>query len=133
MGTSLPDLFASKLAAIQEKHADNAIGNVTGSNSVNVFLGLGLPWLLATIYHMANGTKFKVESGSLSFSVALYTIFAILCIITILLRRKLKIFGNAELGGNVPLKYVCGLFFVFMWFLYVLFSSLQAYEKIEGF
>ena len=50
LGTSLPDLFASKQAAIQEKYADNSIGNVTGSNSVNVFLGLGLPWMIAAIY-----------------------------------------------------------------------------------
>ena len=50
LGTSLPDLFASKTAALQEKYADNSIGNVTGSNSVNVFLGLGLPWLMASIY-----------------------------------------------------------------------------------
>ena len=50
MGTSLPDTFASKIAAENEKTADNAIGNVTGSNSVNVFLGLGLPWVLAAIY-----------------------------------------------------------------------------------
>ena len=51
LGTSLPDTFASKAAAVNEKHADNAIGNVTGSNSVNVFLGLGLPWVIAAIYH----------------------------------------------------------------------------------
>ncbi len=50
MGTSLPDTFASKIAAKNEKTADNAIGNVTGSNSVNVFLGLGLPWVIAAIY-----------------------------------------------------------------------------------
>jgi solute carrier family 8 (sodium/calcium exchanger) len=50
MGTSLPDTFASKIAAKNEKTADNAIGNITGSNSVNVFLGLGLPWVFATIY-----------------------------------------------------------------------------------
>lgn len=54
LGTSLPDTFASKAAAVGEKTADNAIGNVTGSNSVNVFLGLGLPWLIAAIYHFAN-------------------------------------------------------------------------------
>lgn len=52
LGTSLPDTFASKTAAVQEKYADNAVGNVTGSNSVNVFLGLGLPWLIASIYHL---------------------------------------------------------------------------------
>jgi len=50
MGTSLPDTFASRIAAQKEKTADNAIGNVTGSNSVNVFLGLGLPWALASCY-----------------------------------------------------------------------------------
>jgi len=50
MGTSLPDTFASAIAAKKEKTADNAIGNVTGSNSVNVFLGLGLPWVIAAIY-----------------------------------------------------------------------------------
>ena len=53
LGTSLPDTFASKAAAVGEKNADNAIGNITGSNSVNVFLGLGLPWLIAAIYHSA--------------------------------------------------------------------------------
>ena len=58
LGTSLPDLFASRAAAMNEKHADNAIGNVTGSNSVNVFLGLGLPWLIASIYHASNVTIF---------------------------------------------------------------------------
>lgn len=50
LGTSLPDTFASFIAAKQEKTADNAIGNVTGSNSVNIFLGLGLPWTIASIY-----------------------------------------------------------------------------------
>lgn len=50
LGTSLPDLFASKAASTMEKHADSAIGNVTGSNSVNVFLGLGLAWVVASIY-----------------------------------------------------------------------------------
>ncbi len=53
LGTSLPDTFASRAAAVGEKHADNAIGNVTGSNSVNVFLGLGLPWVIAAIYWAA--------------------------------------------------------------------------------
>lgn len=55
MGTSLPDLFASKTAAVQEDHADNSVGNVTGSNSVNVFLGLGLPWTIAAVYWTIKG------------------------------------------------------------------------------
>jgi hypothetical protein len=36
------------------------LGNVTGSNAVNVFLGLGTPWLLATIYWMT--TPFDITS-----------------------------------------------------------------------
>ena len=50
LGTSLPDTFASKTAAQAEPYADASIGNVTGSNAVNVFLGLGLPWLIAAAY-----------------------------------------------------------------------------------
>jgi len=50
LGTSLPDTFASMIAANQDNYADAAIGNVTGSNSVNVFLGLGLPWVIALLY-----------------------------------------------------------------------------------
>ena len=50
LGTSMPDMFASKTAAVMEKYADSSVGNVNGSNSVNVFLGLGLSWLIATIY-----------------------------------------------------------------------------------
>merc|ERR1719420_511956 len=55
LGTSLPDTFASKTAAEQDPYADASIGNVTGSNSVNVFLGLGLPWVMGSIYWKAVG------------------------------------------------------------------------------
>jgi solute carrier family 8 (sodium/calcium exchanger) len=50
LGTSLPDTFASKTAAVNDDNADASIGNVTGSNGVNVFLGLGLPWTIAAVY-----------------------------------------------------------------------------------
>merc|ERR1719454_992825 len=54
-GTSLPDLFASQSAAVADENADASIVNVTGSNSVNVFLGIGLPWTIASIYWQAKG------------------------------------------------------------------------------
>ena len=38
LGTSMPDTFASKTAAETEPFADASIVNITGSNSVNVFL-----------------------------------------------------------------------------------------------
>jgi len=55
LGTSLPDTFASKSAAVGDDTADAAIGNVTGSNAVNVFLGLGLPWMMAAIKWSGSG------------------------------------------------------------------------------
>lgn len=57
LGTSLPDTFASMTAADQDENADAAIGNVTGSNSVNVFLGLGLPWVCGVFYHEIHDTN----------------------------------------------------------------------------
>jgi len=57
LGTSLPDTFASMQAARQDKSADSSIGNVTGSNSVNVFLGLGLPWLIGSAYWAMSGAN----------------------------------------------------------------------------
>lgn len=50
LGTSLPDTLASKAAALQDDTADDAIGNITGSNSVNVFLGIGISWTIGAIY-----------------------------------------------------------------------------------
>merc|ERR1719174_196698 len=50
LGTSLPDTFASKTAATQDPYADASVGNAMGSNSVNVFLGLGLPYTIGAIY-----------------------------------------------------------------------------------
>jgi solute carrier family 8 (sodium/calcium exchanger) len=60
---SVIDTFASKVAAIQDKYADASVGNVTGSNAVNVFLGIGLAWTMAAIYHNYHGEPFRVESG----------------------------------------------------------------------
>jgi solute carrier family 8 (sodium/calcium exchanger) len=54
LGTSLPDTFASKKAAEMDPYADNSIGNITGSNSVNVFIGLGLSWSVAALYWETN-------------------------------------------------------------------------------
>eukprot|EP00928_Gymnodinium_smaydae_P016006 TRINITY_DN15964_c0_g1_i1.p1 TRINITY_DN15964_c0_g1~~TRINITY_DN15964_c0_g1_i1.p1 ORF type:complete len:743 (-),score=100.11 TRINITY_DN15964_c0_g1_i1:33-2261(-) len=59
LGTSLPDTFASKGAALSDSNADNSIGNITGSNSVNVFLGLGIPWTAAAVYWQMEGANEK--------------------------------------------------------------------------
>jgi len=103
------------------------VGNVTGSNSVNVFLGLGTPWLIATIYHTANGTTYEVPAGDLSFGVAIYLVTAVITL-SVLMLRRFKVGG--ELGGPTSLKYGTASLFLMLWFIYVLLSSLKAYGDI---
>ncbi|XP_067389007.1 sodium/calcium exchanger 1 isoform X3 [Emydura macquarii macquarii] len=131
LGTSVPDTFASKVAATQDQYADASIGNVTGSNAVNVFLGIGVAWSIAAIYHAANGEEFHVSPGTLAFSVTLFTIFAFISVGVLLYRRRPDIGG--ELGGPRTAKLLTSSLFVLLWLLYILFSSLEAYCHIKGF
>ncbi|KAM6916285.1 sodium/calcium exchanger 1b isoform 3-T3 [Xenentodon cancila] len=131
LGTSVPDTFASKVAAIQDQYADASIGNVTGSNAVNVFLGIGVAWSIAAIYHQSKGEEFRVDPGTMAFSVTLFTIFAFISVATLLYRRRPDIGG--ELGGPRTAKVLTTMLFFSLWLLYILFSSLEAYCHIQGF
>ncbi|KAJ1072910.1 hypothetical protein K5549_015053 [Capra hircus] len=114
LGTSIPDTFASKVAALQDQCADASIGNVTGSNAVNVFLGLGVAWSVAAVYWAVQGRPFEVRTGTLAFSVTLFTVFAFV-------------------GIAVGPKLATTALFLGLWFLYILFASLEAYCHIRGF
>jgi len=154
LGTSLPDTFASKTAAEQDPYADASVGNVTGSNSVNVFLGLGLPWMIASIYwattspskdwHMkydylpdidflgplgARSQGFVVEAGSLSFSVAIFSSCAFLCILLLQVRRTH--FGG-ELGGPSGAKWASFAFLLVLWLIYIGLSAWKTISQQGG-
>ncbi|XP_068247332.1 sodium/calcium exchanger 1-like isoform X1 [Palaemon carinicauda] len=131
LGTSVPDTFASKVAAQQDPYADASVGNVTGSNAVNVFLGIGIAWTMAAIYHNVQGNDFIVLPGNLAFSVTLFCIEALLAILIMMLRRHPKIGG--ELGGPYIPKLLTTLFLVFLWVFYVLMSTLEAYHLLPSF
>lgn len=140
LGTSLPDTFASKEAAINDATADASIVNVTGSNSVNVFLGLGLPWMFGAIYWAVRGrtddwlekyegTKFDtkcpngcfvVEAGGVAFSVAVFSACAAVGLITLGVRRVK--FGG-ELGGPTGSKIRSSIMFASLWVIYVAASA----------
>ncbi|XP_063051305.1 sodium/calcium exchanger 1a [Engraulis encrasicolus] len=131
LGTSVPDTFASKVAAVQDQYADASIGNVTGSNAVNVFLGIGVAWSIAAIYHTSKGKKFLVDPGTLAFSVTLFTIFAFIAIGVLMYRRRPSIGG--ELGGPRIPKILTTTLFFSLWLMYIIFSSLEAYCIVKGF
>ncbi|XP_078313461.1 sodium/calcium exchanger 3-like isoform X9 [Crassostrea virginica] len=129
LGTSLPDTFASRTAAIQDEYADAAIGNVTGSNSVNVFLGLGLPWVLSSMYAYATGKEYKVPSGNLTQSVIIFSTLGALCIVLLVIRRK---YVGGELGGKNPfIKWGSSITLFLMWVIYIVLASLKAYDILD--
>lgn len=143
LGTSLPDTFASMKAAKEEEHADASVGNVTGSNSVNVFLGLGMPWTIASIYWTALGGDAKwrgkyandleipeqfrsgafiVKAGDLAFSVGIFCACASVALVVLYVRR---IRFGGELGGPRGPKIASSCLLVMLWGFYVLMSILK--------
>lgn len=146
LGTSLPDTFASKAAAQADESADNSVGNVTGSNSVNVFLGLGLPWTMAAFYWQDAGVTaewrnrpipgsdltyaeqfltdypeggFMVPADGLGFSVLIFSLCALMCLALLGWRRTAY---GGELGGPKPAQMRDFAFLVSLWFLYIISS-----------
>ena len=128
IGTSLPDTFASMTAARESNNADSAVGNITGSNSVNVFLGLGLPWTIAAIYSKQNNTEYKVKSKGLDLSVVLFLSCCIVGIIVLIVRRATV---GGELGGSGIGRILSCILFISLWFIYIIFSCLGQYEVIS--
>lgn len=131
LGTSLPDTFASMSAARSSEYADAAIGNITGSNSVNVFLGLGLPWVIAAIYFDSNqerlGRPYYVPAGEVAYSVYVFLICALLCF-AILIARRIIIGG--ELGGPKLSRYLSFWILTLLWCIYIVMSILNASETV---
>lgn len=128
LGTSLPDTFASMTAAKTSEYADSAVGNVTGSNSVNVFLGLGLPWLIASTYQENAGKQYITPPGTLSYSVAVFMGCSVACFIILGVRRCVI---GGELGGPRSSAYASAVVLVCLWLLYVVLSIIKAMEA-EG-
>ncbi|KAK7392305.1 hypothetical protein VNO78_20739 [Psophocarpus tetragonolobus] len=127
-GTSWPDLVASKIAAERQKTADSAIANITCSNSVNIYVGIGVPWLIDTLYNfIAYREPLRIQNaGGLSFSLIVFFSTSVECISVLVLRRI--IFG-AELGGPRFWAWITCAFFMLLWIIFVVLSSL----KVSGF
>lgn len=68
--------------------------------------------------------------NSLAFSVTLFCVEALVAIAVMMIRRHPKIGG--ELGGPRVAKKVTSAFLVFLWFFYVLMSTLEAYGVVPS-
>jgi len=138
LGTSMPDLFASLTAAREDPTADASVVNVTGSNSVNVFMGLGIPWTLAALYWQMHGrdeeweirypemaakiegAAFVVESKNLGFSVLT---FCVVCCVALLLLHWRRAWLGGELGGPFWSKVNTFVCFIVLWLGWVAIVS----------
>jgi len=76
------------------------------------------------------GEPFRVDSGSLGFSVIIFCCGAVCSVVILLCRRYIPVFGRAELGGPVTPKIITGSILFCVWLSYILLSSLQAYDHI---
>jgi len=153
LGTSLPDTFASKTAAMMDPYADASIGNVTGSNAVNVFLGIGIAWTIAAFYWelgekttaweekfsqydcsvqkniadaAGTGAVFMAPAGSLWFNLMVFSVNAFAALQHLFARRKKN---GGELGGpkgGFMGQYFSASFLMFQWFIYVCSSIVFA-------
>ncbi|KAG6415294.1 hypothetical protein SASPL_122700 [Salvia splendens] len=123
-GTSWPDLMASKIAAERHITADSAIANITCSNSVNIYIGTGVPWLIDTLYN----EPLRIENASyLSFSLLVFFATSVGCI-GVLVFRRLTL--GAELGGPRLWAWVTCVYFMLLWLIFVVLSSLHIYGLI---
>ncbi|KAJ7977576.1 magnesium/proton exchanger [Quillaja saponaria] len=123
-GTSWPDLVASKIAAERQITADSAIANITCSNSVNIYVGIGVPWLINTIYNfIAYREPLRIENaGGLSFSLLVFFSTSVGCIAVLVLRRLTL---GAELGGPRIWAWITSVYFMSLWIIFVVLSSLR--------
>lgn len=77
------------------------------------------------------GNKFYMNSGSLGFSVLVFTGLAFLAIMLFYFRRINKGCGSAELGGPKATRVFSGLFLLLLWIVYIFLSTLEAYEVLR--
>jgi len=109
VGTSIPDLISSIIVAKQGR-GGMAISNALGSNIFDIFIGLGLPWLL---YILIYGSNIPVVTENLNSSILL--LFAtVIAILFLLIIRRWKI-------GKYS-----GLFLITLYIAYVVWAIIQS-------
>jgi Ca2+/Na+ antiporter len=137
LGTSTPGMFLAKDSAVNEEFADASIVDVTSNTAVNVMMGLGMPWTIASIYWAATGmtaewakkypgmvgkypdAAFVVSGGNISFEAISFLGLAIVAIVVIKFRRAR--FGG-ELGGASRIKLVSTVLLIGLWVVFILLS-----------
>lgn len=110
MGTSVPDALGS-IAVAKEGEGDMAVSNAIGSNVFDICIGLGLPWVIATISD-GEGKPIIAATESIVASAT------ILFLVVVVLFFSLWVSRHPETGDRFCLYPVIG---------YILFASYGAF------
>jgi len=114
VGLNIPNMFASIIAAKEEKTADLPIFSLFSANFLSASLGFGLPWFLAW---EEVGRDFIVAVIDLSFYLKLL-IGLIIIAVFILVGRRCCL-GGGELGGNIACQIITTILFLVLWIFFV--------------
>ncbi|CAI5462644.1 unnamed protein product [Closterium sp. Yama58-4] len=127
-GTSVPDLLASRTAARLSPSADVAIANITGSNAVNVFVGLGLAWLIKAGYEKAvsGDSLFVPHLPNLEVSVIAFLCTTVVFVIIMGLRRNL---AGGELGGARGWAWLAFSLFILSWCGFLAVTAVMSQQQ----
>ncbi|MEN8224800.1 MAG: calcium/sodium antiporter [Bacteroidota bacterium] len=109
IGTSVPDLISSVIVAKQGRHG-MAINNAIGSNTFDILIGLGLPFLL---YMLIHGSGFELASENLLFSVGVLLASAIVLLLFFLI-------------GKWRISRVTGIILVLLYAVYLAYVIVQS-------
>jgi Ca2+/Na+ antiporter len=142
VGTSMNNLKSSMKSAASNKSADDVFLPTVASNAANIFVGLGLPWTIATIYRYANDQGSLVigqmEAFDINFAVVTFLCCAFVTALVLGLRRSCL---GGELGGPVFSKYFSSFMMTFLWTIFIVLNCLNCYgyfgatfmpESIQG-
>ncbi len=99
IGTSVPDIVSSAIVAKQGR-GGMAVSNAVGSNIFDIFIGLGLPWLLKTVLYNQN---IATNKEGLEVAVGLL-LGSVLLILFALMYKKWTL--NKGLGYALILLYI---------------------------
>lgn len=92
---------------------------------MNVFLGLGLPWVIAVIYEIYIVDNpigaYRYPAKGLDLSVLLFLVCSLVGLVVLVMRR---IVVKGELGGSPTGRKLSAAFFIGLWVFYIAFASL---------
>mmetsp|Transcript_3160 Transcript_3160/g.7392 ORF Transcript_3160/g.7392 Transcript_3160/m.7392 type:complete len:1417 (-) Transcript_3160:521-4771(-) len=154
VGTSVPDLHGTAKAAREQETADDSVNSLFGSVAVNIFLGLGIQFLVGAFYwqtfasdssirgnanvallrHHANhggttGSLDQFQYPATDFAFTLGAFLVLLFFVVLHLWGRRSEFGG-ELGGPKHAQYSSAVFLVWM-FVFFLAAVIWRVETAE--